>query len=361
MAKTADYRLGEFTFPRGWFVVADASEITDRPHNVRYFGQDLVLFRGASGRVVMLDAYCPHMGTHFGKSRTSWTVASGQLTEGDDIRCPFHGWRFGPDGRCNQIPYFDGPIPDAARVRSWTVAERYGIVFCWHDPEGQAPDIELPPYPEWDDPSWARWEGLNPVGDMATHPIEIVDNTSDVAHLEALHGGAVQAYENEVDGPYLWQRQSSRPRSDDPANPLSGAAFSTDVYYSGPGLLTSRYREAQMAQLIAHTPIDDGVTRLWQATMLRSWKPKVDDEVRERLRRINETMVHGLTEDYEVWANKRPALQVLQIPTDGPFNQSRTWYSQFYNPRAKVAEIVGRVQGLHRVRGRPAAPRLAAE
>jgi 3-ketosteroid 9alpha-monooxygenase subunit A len=361
MARTQDYALGEFTFPRGWFVVADAGELGRKPLNRRYFGQDVVLYRAESGAAVMLDAYCPHMGTHLGKSETSWTVVSGELMDGDSIRCPFHGWRFGPDGKCNQIPYFDGPIPEAARVRSWKVEERYGIVFAWHDPEGLAPDIEVPAYPEWDDPAWARWEGLNLIGDMATHPIEVVDNTSDVAHLEALHGGYVQAYENEVDGPRLWQRQTSRPRTDDPENPMGGREFSTDVHYSGPGLLCSRYREAQMAQLIAHTPIDDGVVRLWQATMLRSFKPAIDDEVRQALARINETMVHGLTEDYEVWSNKRPALQIMQLPTDGPFNQSRTWYSQFYNPRAKVAEIVGRVQGLHPVRGRAAAPRLAAE
>jgi 3-ketosteroid 9alpha-monooxygenase subunit A len=79
------------------------------------------------------------------------------------------------------------------------------------------------------------------------------------------------------------------------------------------------------------------------------------------MRRINDLMVHGLTEDLEVWSNKRPAIQVMQLPTDGPFSESRIWYSQFYNPRSKVAEIVAQVQGVHRVRGRPSAPKLAAE
>jgi 3-ketosteroid 9alpha-monooxygenase subunit A len=361
LAKTQDYNLGEFTFPRGWFVVADGAEVSAKPLNVRYFGQDLVIFRGGSGTVVMLDAYCPHMGTHFGKSTTSWTVASGRHVEGDSIRCPFHGWRFGADGKCNEIPYFDGAIPEQARVRSWTVAERYGIVFAWHDAEGLAPDIDLPPYPEWDDPQWLRWDGLRLVGDMNTHPIEVVDNTSDVAHLDHLHGSEVVWYENEVAGPFYWQRQSSRGRTTDEANPMAGAPFSTDVYYSGPGLLCSRFEEAHLAQLIAHTPIDDGSVRLWQATMMRSPKPVVDEAVRGALKHINDTMVHGLTEDYEVWANKRPAVQILRIPTDGPFLQARTWYSQFYNRRDKAAGILARVQGVHRVRGMPAAPRVAAE
>ena len=74
MARSADYGLGEYAFPRGWFVVAESAEIGRAPFNVHYFGQDLLLYRGASGRVVMLDAYCPHMGTHLGMSRNSATV-----------------------------------------------------------------------------------------------------------------------------------------------------------------------------------------------------------------------------------------------------------------------------------------------
>jgi 3-ketosteroid 9alpha-monooxygenase subunit A len=52
---------------------------------------------------------------------------------------------------------------------------------------------------------------------------------------------------------------------------------------------------------------------------------------------------------------------VMQVPTDGPFRQSRVWYSQFYNPRAKAKEILARVHGMHTVRGMPAFPKAAAE
>ena len=49
MATAADYDLGEFTFPRGWFMVADAEKVTRTPLSVRFFGKDLVLYRGESG------------------------------------------------------------------------------------------------------------------------------------------------------------------------------------------------------------------------------------------------------------------------------------------------------------------------
>ena len=55
MAKTKDYRLGEFTYPRGWFMIAEDKELdTHKPLAVRFFGQDFALYRGmATGKVVL--------------------------------------------------------------------------------------------------------------------------------------------------------------------------------------------------------------------------------------------------------------------------------------------------------------------
>ncbi len=109
MATSKDYRLGEFTFPRGWFMIAAAEELnTHKPLAVRFFGNDFALYRGrATGKVVLLDAYCPHMKTHLAApNHTSYVVidVGGSNIDGDGIRCPYHAWRFGPDGKCDDIP-----------------------------------------------------------------------------------------------------------------------------------------------------------------------------------------------------------------------------------------------------------------
>ena len=62
MAVASEYGLGPHTFPRGWFVVAESSELDQGPRAVRFFGRDLALYRGESGNPVLLDAYCGHMG-----------------------------------------------------------------------------------------------------------------------------------------------------------------------------------------------------------------------------------------------------------------------------------------------------------
>ena len=97
MAKAADYGLGPNTFPRGWFIVAESKELDDGPMAVRFFGQDFALYRGESGKPVMLDAYCAHMGTHLTASTSAMIVKNGEQIEGDSIRCPYHGWRYDAD------------------------------------------------------------------------------------------------------------------------------------------------------------------------------------------------------------------------------------------------------------------------
>lgn len=371
MATSAEYELGEYAFPRGWFAVAESGQVTRAPLNVHYFGQDMVLYRGESGRVVMLDAYCPHMGTHIGKCENSATVLNGTYLEADSIRCPFHAWRFGPDGRCDHIPYFNGPIPEKARVKSWPVEERWGIVFCWHDPENQAPDFPLPEIPEWDNPRFVRWQGLDHVADL-NHPVEVFDNESDAPHLEYLHGaGKVQAYENEVAGHLYHQREtlvegfSSTEESAVLMGDTHGAGqgsraasspapktMTTVGAYHGTGLMLARFVEANGVQLLCITPVNDGECRVMSAAMIASPTGNTDAATDEQIRRrYAGLLVDGLRRDGEVWRHKKPALQILQLPTDGPFGHGRRWYSQFFNPREKAAAILKSSTGRHTIRG----------
>jgi len=356
MATSAEYRLGEYAFARGWFAAAQSSEIGRAVFNVHYFGQDMVLYRGESGRVVMLDAYCPHMGTHFGSAPHSATTQSQGFLEGDNIRCPFHAWRFGPDGVCNHIPYSEGAIPRQARVKSWHVEERYGIVFCWHDPQGLEPDFGIADFPEWGSAGWVSWKGLEHVCDLK-HPIEIFDNMSDVVHLDRLHGGHVTAYENEYDGHLMHQRQTGKideAAGQGPGQGLYAATLTTLSGYVGPGVAFGHFLELNAKEIICVTPIDDGTCRLWQAVMMKIPAATTADNATVVRQRLSDTMTNGLRRDGEIWANKKPAINIMLMPGDGPFRQSRTWYSQFYNPRAKAAAIVAQIAGKHSAKGMPA-------
>lgn len=349
MATSEDYRLGEYPFGRGWYAVANSQEVGRKPQGLRYFAHDFVIYRGESGRVVLLDAYCPHMGTHLASGPNSATSMSPTHMEGDSIRCPFHAWRFGPDGVCDHIPYSDAPIPPRARVKSWPIQERYGVVFVWYDSEEDDPEFELPEFAELSSSEWVLWDTLDHLCDL-NHPIEIFDNMSDVAHLDHLHGTRVTAYENEYDGHLMIQREKA-------LNHIEGTVFGAELTtisgYVGPGIAYGRFLELQAIQLICVTPIEDGSCRLWQASAVKAPSGAAADEARSYRDAVSGQTGSGLMRDAELWRVKRAALHPMQMPGDGPFIQSRVWYSQFFNPRAKAAATVRRVAGKHYAKGMP--------
>ena len=82
--------------PTGWFQIAWSADVpigTVKP--LRYFGDDLVIFRGMNGQVSVLDAHCQHLGANL--------AHGGCVVEGG-IQCPFHGWVWSGEGRNVRIP-----------------------------------------------------------------------------------------------------------------------------------------------------------------------------------------------------------------------------------------------------------------
>lgn len=346
MAKTADYGIGEFTFPRGWFMVGEAHEAVKKPKALRYFGRDLVMYRGDSGRVVVMNAYCPHMKTHLAKNDSSYVVMDGKQVEGDDIRCPYHGWKFGPDGVCNEIPYSPAPIPKAACIQSYPVREWGGVILMWHDEEKNEPDFEPHPLPEWDDEKWVNWK-IDDLGELGCHPQEIIDNMCDKAHLGPIHGSTnMELFENELKGHVIRQRLAAGHRT------LSDDVMTNDTWYTGPGILLSRMDGFYNSlMLITHTPIEDGQVHAWHALMVEppNFPPSEDDI--GAVAAFQEGSKMALLQDFDVWANKEPCLQIMQVVGDGPFGKARAWYKQFYNPIKNVAKYQAASDGLYVTKG----------
>ncbi|TCJ37012.1 Rieske 2Fe-2S domain-containing protein [Parafrankia sp. BMG5.11] len=345
MAKTSEYGLGEFPFARGWYMIGAATEATSTPSSHRYFGKDLVLYRGESGKAYLTDAYCPHMGAHIARNKTSYIVLDGEHVEGESIRCPFHGWRFGPDGRCNHIPYSDF-IPKAATLRHYPLEERAGILWAWHDSEEREPDYPLPDFGgHYGAPGWVEWK-IDFMGDLDVHPVEVVDNMADFGHFIPIHGATDwQYFANEFQDHIVHQYYSAghRTLTSDPDDMLV-----LDTWYTGPGFLQSEMAGAfDSFIMIANTPIEEDRVRAWHGLMVKvhDGSREITDEDRANALQYQEGSRLAFAQDVEIWANKRACINPLAVPADGPYGKLRRWYGQFHNPRDKVAGIQARVNG----------------
>jgi 5,5'-dehydrodivanillate O-demethylase len=120
---------------RYWWPVWFSEEVQDKPVPVRLLGEDLVLFRGATGKVGLLDRRCPHRGASLELGRV----------EDDGLRCCYHGWKFGADGHCLDMPAepVDTPLRDEVRHVAYETQEAAGLVFAYLGP---APAPVLPRY-----------------------------------------------------------------------------------------------------------------------------------------------------------------------------------------------------------------------
>lgn len=90
-------------------------------HPLRVMGEQFTLYRGRDGRAAVLAPRCAHR----------LTVLSVGTVEDGGLRCMFHGWKFGPDGRCLEAPGESETLVSKAAVRSYPTREAYGLIFVY--------------------------------------------------------------------------------------------------------------------------------------------------------------------------------------------------------------------------------------
>ena len=56
-------------YPASWYLFCSSRQLKDKPISKRILGRELVAFRTASGRLVMMDARCSHLGADLGGGR----------------------------------------------------------------------------------------------------------------------------------------------------------------------------------------------------------------------------------------------------------------------------------------------------
>ena len=104
----------------GWYVAAWDRNLADKLLPLTILGENIVLYRQSNGRPAALEDACLHR---------KLPLSMGRI-RGNEIECGYHGLRFDAQGQCVHIPCSDR-IPRNARVRSYPVQERYGLIWIW--------------------------------------------------------------------------------------------------------------------------------------------------------------------------------------------------------------------------------------
>lgn len=167
------------TFVRNqWYGAIWSQDLGDAPVGRRILNRPLVLFRTQDGEVAVLDDTCPHRFV---------PLHLGQVIDGERVRCPYHGLEFDRTGACARNPHTKGRIPPAARVKSYTAAERHGMVWVWLGDRKPNPDL-IPDYSIIDEADPKLRSNREWLEIKANYTI-VVDNLLDLSHACILHEG----------------------------------------------------------------------------------------------------------------------------------------------------------------------------
>ncbi|BAN04542.1 aromatic ring-hydroxylating oxygenase subunit alpha [Ilumatobacter coccineus] len=263
-----------------WYPVARIDDIGEQPFAVRLLGDDLVIWRGPTGDLIVAPDRCPHREA---------PLSIGKVSNGE-LACAYHGWGFGADGKCVSVPSSgpDAAIPPTAHLPCMQVQQKYGLV--WVCPGEPAADI--PTIAQDDDPAFRR---LNTeVEPWATSAPRMVDNFLDISHFPWVHTGTFGSAQD-PDVPKLDLKQLDDDfygyaYDVDAANPDEGAAssgstdaivhrsMSTGFFLPLIVRSTIRYDDGlEHILLLCSTPIDD-LNTLFTFVVWRNDDHSIDPE-----------------------------------------------------------------------------------
>ncbi|MGQ0662992.1 MAG: Rieske 2Fe-2S domain-containing protein [Pseudomonadota bacterium] len=159
---------------RFWQPVLLSSELTARPKAIRIVGEDLVLFRSLGGKLGLLGLACSHRGT---------SLEYGIIAK-DGIRCCYHGWLYGIDGKLLETP----GEPPTSRLKdtvwhgAYPVHEYKGLIFAYMGPPEAMPEFPIFDVFEIPDDELVPYQIKSPV-----NWLQVSENAIDPFHTPFLH------------------------------------------------------------------------------------------------------------------------------------------------------------------------------
>ena len=319
-----------------WYPVVRSEDLGKTPQKVRILAHDFVVFRDEQGKPAVLSDTCIHRGA---------SLAAGKCKEDGTVQCPYHGWRFNAQGQCTRIPSIGSKTkpPSRARVDSYPVQEKYGIVFAFL---GDLPEAERPPLYDIQEYGTPQWRAQHFVFEVNAYYERSIENGLDPIHNEFVHQSQGQ--------PSLSAEQQRTPlpmeqipwgskhfikfggsKNEDTAlanvrtGPRLGAAGS---WHQGPNQLVTYIdltATNSFHQYMFEAPIDESHTKIYLLS-LRNWL--LEDVHDARMAAVTMTVVK---EDMAVVENLNPVrtpdtnTKEVLVPGDTAIAAYREWLKKW--------------------------------
>jgi 5,5'-dehydrodivanillate O-demethylase len=177
---------------RYWHPVGCSEAVTAKPQRTKVLGEELVLYRGASGETHLMQLRCAHR---------SLALDYGRV-EGDCIRCPYHGWLYDATGQCLEQPAEPegSSFKEKIKLRAYKTQEYSGLVWGYMGPE------PAPVLPLFDVLRMTNGTKYVQVNKIDANWFNHVENIVDISHLAWLHGYTFPAYGAKKVS-YHWERK----------------------------------------------------------------------------------------------------------------------------------------------------------
>ena len=170
-----------------WYPIARVQDIVEKPLKAVLLDEQLVVYK-AEEQIVVAKDVCPHRGVPLSLGKC----------EKQGVVCPYHGLRFGQDGKCNRVPSSpDQPIASKLNLFTFPAVEKYGLIWtCLTQDTNQ----EVPNMPMWEDENTQKV--TCPPVDIAGFAGRQVEGFLDVAHFAWVHSGTFADPDNQFVGDY---------------------------------------------------------------------------------------------------------------------------------------------------------------
>jgi phthalate 4,5-dioxygenase oxygenase subunit len=150
------------------------------PVRVLLLGERLIAFRDSTGRVGLLDNYCPHRGASLFFARS----------EDCGLRCVYHGWKFDVEGHCVDMPSepAESNFKSKVRATAYPCQERGGVVWTY-----MGPSETPPPLPDLEANQLPEEQCLVSAYQRECNWLQGLEGDVDTAHIGFLHFGSERA------------------------------------------------------------------------------------------------------------------------------------------------------------------------